>query len=62
LKLETSHLKLNSAISRFYDLNTGIIGVGGCLPADWPLLSPAFFLFTYATETPALGVILDTVA
>ena len=29
LKLETSPLKLNSVISRLYDLNTGIIGVGG---------------------------------
>jgi predicted restriction endonuclease len=29
LKLETSPLKLNSSISRLYDLNTGIIGVGG---------------------------------
>lgn len=29
LKLETSNLKLAAAISRLYDLNIGIIGVGG---------------------------------
>lgn len=35
LKLETSHLKLNPAIFRLYDLNTGIIGVGGDRH-EWP--------------------------